>query len=126
MTDTISISDTPIQNNSIFIATQDSSMIDCAVSSLNDDVRWIFRSQTDGMIMDITSLAAFSEETGFNTLVVTSNEPGYYSCIINSQSIYTFSVFDENTICKSDYWTASTQFAIDNTVKPPKVNTSNK
>ena len=78
------------------------------------------------MIMDITSLAAFSEETGFNTLVVTSNEPGYYSCIINSQSIYTFSVFDENTICKSDYWTASTQFAIDNTVKPPKVNTSNK
>ena len=48
--------------------------------------------------MYITSLATFSEETGISTLVVTSNEPGYYSCIINTQSVYTFSVFGENTL----------------------------
>ena len=47
--------------------------------------------------MDITSLATFSEETGYSTLIVTSNEPGYYSCIINTQSVYSFSVFDEKT-----------------------------
>ena len=54
------------------------------------------------MTIDITYLATFCEETGFSTLVVTSNEAGYYSCIINSQSVYTFSVFDENSIGKSD------------------------
>ena len=116
VTDTISTSDRPIQNNSIIIATQDSSMIDCAVSSLSDNVQWTFRSQTDGMITDITSLATFSEETGFSALVVTSNESGYYSCIINTHSVYTFSVVYENSIGKSDYWNFSTQFAIDNIV----------
>ena len=100
MTDPILISDTPIQNDSIIIATQDSSTIDCAVSSLSDNIEWTFRSQTNGMTIDITYLATFAEETGFSTLVVTSNEAGYYSCIINPQSVYTFSVFDENSIGK--------------------------
>ena len=98
VTDPISISDAPIQNDSIIIATQEGSMIDCAVSSLNDNVQWTFISQTDSAVTDITSDAIFSEETGFSTLVVTANEPGYYSCIINTQSVYTFSVVDESSI----------------------------
>ena len=116
VTDPVSISDTPIQNNSIIIATQDSSMIDCAVSSLSDSVQWTFRSQTKGMITDKTSLATFSEETGFSTLVVYSNEPGYYSCIINSLSVYTISVFDENSIGKTDYQNFFIQYMIENIV----------
>ena len=98
VTDPISISDAPIQNDSIIFPTQGNSMINCAVSSLSDNVQWTFRSQTDGTVTDITSDATFSEETGFSTLVVTANEPGYYSCIINTQSVYTFSVVDENSI----------------------------
>ena len=98
VTDTISSSETPIKNDSIIIANQDGSMVDCALSSLSDNVQWTFRSQTDSIVTDITSLTTFSEETGFSTLVVTSNEPGYYSCIINTQSVYTFSVVDENSI----------------------------
>ena len=105
----ISISGVPIQNDSIFIATQDSSMIDCAVSSLSDNVQWTFRSQTDCSCMatDITFDATFSEETGFSTLVVTANEPGYYSCIINTQYVYTFSAVDERFVGKTDYLTPS-------------------
>ena len=98
MTDPISISDVPIQNGSIIIVTQDGSMIDCAVSNVSDSVQWTFRSKTDGMVTDITSDAIFSEETGFSTLVVSASDPGYYSC--NTQSVYTFSVFDENSIGK--------------------------
>ena len=116
MTDPVSISDTPLQNNSIIITSQDSSMIDCAVSSLSDNIQWTFRSQTDGMTIDKTSLATFSQETGFSTLVVYTNEPGYYSCIINTHSVSTFSVFDQISIGKIDYWNLSTQFAIDNIV----------
>ena len=98
VTDPISISDAPIQNDSIIIATQDGPTIDCAVSNLSDNVQWTFRSQTDSAVTDITSTATFSEETGFSTLVVTASEPGYYSCIINTQSVYTFSVVDDNSI----------------------------
>ena len=98
VTDPISISDRPIQNDSILFATQDGPTIDCAVSSLSDNVQWTFISQTDNTVTDITSDATFSEETGFSTLVVTANEPGYYSCIINTQSVYTFSVVDESSI----------------------------
>ena len=98
VTDPISISDAPIQNDSIIIATQEGSMIDCAVSNLSDNVQWTFRSQNDSTVTDITSDATLSEETGFSTLVVTANEPGYYSCIINIQSVYTFSVLDNNSI----------------------------
>ena len=116
VTDPVSISNTPIQNNSIIIATQDRSMIDCAVSSLSDNVQWTFKSQTNGTITDITSLATISEETGFSTLVVTSNESGYYSCIINTHSVHTFSVVYENSIGKSDYWNFSNQYAVDNIV----------
>ena len=100
VTDPISLSNAPIQNDSIVFASQNTSMIHCAVSSLSDNVQWTFSSQNNGMITNITSLATFSEETGFSTLVVTSNEPGYYSCIINTLSVYTFSVFDENSIGK--------------------------
>ena len=97
VTDAISISEVPIQNDSIIFATQNGSMIHCAVSSLSDNVQWTFRSQTDSTVTDITSDAIFSEETGFSTLIVTANEPGYYSCIINTQSVYTFSVVNENS-----------------------------
>ena len=100
VTDTISTSNAPIQNDSIIIATQDSSIINCAVSSLSDNIQWTFKSQTDSVATDKTSLAAFSEETGISTLVVTSNEPGYYSCIINTQSVYTFSVVNEDSLSK--------------------------
>ena len=98
VTDPISISDAPIQNDSIIIPTQEGSMIDCAVSNLSDNVQWTFISQNDSTVTDITSLATLSEETGFSTLVVTANKPGYYSCIINIQSVYTFSVVDNNSI----------------------------
>ena len=91
----ISISGVPIQNDSIIFVTQDGSMIDCAVSNLSDTLQWTFKFDT---VTDITSLATFSEETGFSTLVVTANEPGDYSCIINRQSVYTFSVLDTNSI----------------------------
>ena len=94
----ISISDVPIQNDSIIIANQNGSIIDCAVSSLSDNVQWTFRSQTDSTVTDITSDATFSEETGFNTLVVNANKPGYYSCIINTQYVYTFSAVDDNSL----------------------------
>ena len=94
VTDPISISDAPIQNNSIIISTQDSSMIDCAVSSLSDNVQWTYKSQTGGMVMDISYLTTLSQKTGFSSLVVYSNGSGYYSCIINAESVYTFSVFD--------------------------------
>ena len=103
VTETISILNAPIQNNSIIIATQDSSMIDCAVSSLNDNIQWAFRSQTDGMTIGITSLATFSQETGISTLAVKANEPGYYSCIINTQSVYTFSVVNEDSLSKQNF-----------------------
>ena len=100
VTDPISISEVPIQNDSIIIATQEGSMIDCAVSNLSDNVQWTFRSQNDSTVTDITSDATLSEETGFSTLVVTANKPGYYSCIINIQAVYTFSVVDNNSIGK--------------------------
>ena len=100
VTDTISTSNAPIQNDSIIIATQDSSIINCAVSSLSDNIQWTFKSQTDSVITDITSLATFSEETGISTLAVKANDPGYYSCIINTQSVYTFSVVNEDSLSK--------------------------
>ena len=100
VTDPISLSNAPIQNDSIVFASQKTSMIHCAVSSLNDNIQWTFRSKNYGMFTDITYLATFSEETGFSTLVVTANEPGYYSCIITTLSVYTFSVFDEYYIGK--------------------------
>ena len=103
MANTISISNVPIQNDSTIITTQDSSMIDCAVSSLSDSVQWKFRTQKDGIVTDKTSLATFSDETGYSTLIVNSNEPGYYSCIINTLSVYIFSVFDNCSIGESDY-----------------------
>ena len=96
--DPISTSNAPIQNDSIIIATEDGTMIDCAVSSLSDNVQWIFISQTDGMVTNKTSSATFSMETGLSTLVVTANEPGDYSCIINAQSVYSFSVVNGNSL----------------------------
>ena len=98
VTDPISISNAPIQNDSIIVVTEDSLVIDCAVSSLSDNVQWMFTSQTDGMVTNKTSFATFSMETGFSTLVVGANEPGDYSCIINAQSVYSFSVVDENSL----------------------------
>ena len=98
ITDTISTSNAPIQNNSIIIATQDSSMIDCAVSSLSDNIKWTIQSKTDSVVTDITSLATFYPEKGISTLIVNTNEPGYYSCIINSQFVYTFSVVNEDSL----------------------------
>ena len=98
VTDPISISNAPIQNDSIIITTEEGTMIDCAVSSVSDDVQWMFKSQTDGMVTNKTSSATFSMETGFSTLVVSANEPGDYSCIINAQSVYRVSVVDENSL----------------------------
>ena len=103
VTDPVSISDKPIQNNSIIIATQDSFMIDCATSSLSDKVEWTFRSKTNSVVTDITSFATFSQQTGYSTLVVNSNEPGCYSCIINSQSVYSFSVVNGDSLGMYNY-----------------------
>ena len=100
MTDTISISSAPIQNNSIIIVTQEGSIINCAVSSLSDNVEWTFKSKIDSEATNKTSLATFSTETGISTLVVNANEPGYYSCIINTQSVYTLSVANEDSLSK--------------------------
>ena len=73
-------------------------MIDCAVSSLSDNVEWTFKPKTDSVVTNKTSFATFSQETGFSTLIVNANEPGYYSCIINTQSVYTFSVVNKDSL----------------------------
>ena len=98
VTDTISISDTPIQNDSIIIVSQDSTMIDCAVSSLSDNIEWTFKSKEDSVFIDKTYFATFSRETGISTLAVNANESGYYSCIINTHNVYSFHVVSANTL----------------------------
>ena len=98
VTDPISISNAPIQNDSTIVVAQEGTMIDCAVSSLSDNVQWMFKSQTDGMVTNKTSSATFSMVTGLSTLVVSANEPGDYSCIINARSVYRFSVVNGNSL----------------------------
>ena len=102
MTNSISLSNSQtIQNGSTIVITDNSSMINCIISNRDYSVEWFYRSELGAVQTDVTSSSTFSVGTGISTLNVYSNEPGYYSCVINTDIVYSFFVADRNLLSKS-------------------------
>ena len=75
-------------------------MINCIISNPGYSVEWFYRSQLGAVQTDVTSSSTFSVGTGISTLNVYSNEPGYYSCVINTDIVYSFFVADRDLLSK--------------------------
>ena len=103
MTNSISLSNSEtIKNGSTIVITENSSMINCIISNPDYSVEWFYRSQLGAVQTDITSSSStFSARTGISTLNVNYNQPGYYSCVINTDIVYSFFVADRNLLSKS-------------------------
>ena len=101
-TNSISLSNfEKIQNGSAIFITDDSSMINCIISNPGYSVEWFYRSHLGAVQTDVTSSSTFSAGTGISTLNVYSNQPGYYSCVINTHIVYSFFVADRGLLSKS-------------------------
>ena len=101
MTNSISLSNSEtIQNGSTVVITDNSSMINCIISNPDYSVEWFYISQLGAVQTDVTSSSTFSTGTGISTLNVYSNEPGYYSCVINTDIVYSFFVADRDLLSK--------------------------
>ena len=102
MTNSISLSNSEtIQNGSAIVITDDSSVINCIISNPGYSIEWFYRSQLGAVQTDVTSSSTFSAGTGVSTLNVSSNQPGYYSCVINTDIVYSFFVADRDLLRKS-------------------------
>ena len=101
-TNSISLSNSEtIQNGSTIVITDDSSMINCIISNPDYSVEWFYRSQLGAVQTNVTSSSTFSVRTGISTLNVYSNQPSYYSCVINTDIVYSFFVADRDLLSKS-------------------------
>ena len=101
-TNLISLSNSEtIQNGSTIVITDDSAMINCIISNPGYSVEWFYKSQLEAVQTDATQSSTFSIRTGMSTLNVSSNQPGYYTCVINADIVYSFYVADRNTLSKS-------------------------
>ena len=110
-TNSISLSNSEtIQNGSTIVITDDPLMINCIISNPDYSVEWFYRSQLGAVQTDVTSSSIFSVGTGTSTLNVYSNEPGYYSCVINTDIVYSFFVADRDLLSKL-YHNLSTKIA---------------
>ena len=75
-------------------------MINCIISNPGYRVEWYYRSQLGAVQTDVTAAATFSAGTGISTLNVYSSQPGYYSCVINTDIVYSFYVADRDALSK--------------------------
>ncbi|KAI6657349.1 RyPTPR4a [Oopsacas minuta] len=98
VTNPISTSSTDSISNDSTILLKDSTVLQCSISNIGDSVAWYFMATKDGMKIDKTSLSTFSIETGISSLIVNSNEPGYYSCEIGSDMAYAFFIVNTDSL----------------------------
>ena len=87
-----------IQNDSTLVLNNETITVSCGISNQTNRVHWYYKSYYDSEVIDKTSLSTFSVQTGVSSLEVSSNQPGYYSCVINANSLYTISIADTATI----------------------------
>ena len=98
---TLSNSET-IQNGSTIVTTEDTTLINCVISDPEYIVEWIYRSPLD-VETDVTEFSTFSTRTGVSALNISSQQPGYYSCVINAALILSFYIADRDTLGKRAY-----------------------
>ena len=89
-----------VQNESTIVLMNEFITVSCSVSTPADRVQWYYRSYIDDEVIDITSLSTFSIQTGVSSINVSSEQPGYYSCVINTSTLYTISIPETASIGK--------------------------
>ena len=89
-----------VQNESTIVLMNEFITVSCSVSTPADGVQWYYRSYIDDEVINITSLSTFSIQTGVSSINVSSEQPGYYSCVINTSTLYTISIPDTASIGK--------------------------
>ncbi|KAI6661260.1 Macrophage mannose receptor 1-like isoform X3 [Oopsacas minuta] len=87
-----------IQNGSVLSPTEDTITISCTVSNPIYGVEWYYRSLIDNEEINKTSLSRLSTNTGISSLNISSNQHGYYSCIINTDSVYSVYVVNSSSL----------------------------
>ena len=90
-----------VQNESTIILRDEShTVIFCSVLNKTDRVRWYYRTYYSNEVIDKTSSSIFAVTNGMSSLRVNSNQPGYYSCVINTNISYTIHLADGASIGK--------------------------
>ena len=89
----------PVQNGSTVVTTGDTTMINCLISDPEYSVEWIYRSPLD-VETDVTESSTFSIRTGVSALNISSQQPGFYSCVINTDMVLSFYITDRDTLGK--------------------------
>ena len=88
-----------IQNGTTLVFSDEFTRIDCAISHQTDSVEWYYRFQLgDNATLHPKNATTFSIETGMSSLYVDSLQPGYYSCVINADMIYSFISADRSSL----------------------------
>ena len=78
-----------VQNDSTIALMNESITLSCGISNPSDTVQWKYRSFRDNEVIDKTSFSTFHAQNGVSSLVVSPDQTGFYSCVINASTHYT-------------------------------------
>ena len=92
-----------VQNGSVLFFDENTITIHCTISNPTYTVEWYYRTLIDGNVTDVTSLSILSPQTGISSLDVSSNQLGYYNCIINRDTVYTVYLVHNSPLSNLEY-----------------------